>query len=131
MAMPAYIGGRFNVAGQKWYGSNIINPTRGLPRSILMVMLNDVDTCEPIATYMGYANRTFAPGYGVEQYGKNALHNILMAHGQAVKVLWNAGYSMKFGICSVNPITLERKPKRSALEYKKIIIEERRHGDGE
>lgn len=49
MAMPAYVGGRFHVAGQKWYGSNIVNPQRGLPRSILMVMLNDVDTCEPIA----------------------------------------------------------------------------------
>ena len=53
MAMPAYVGGRFNVAGQKWYGSNIINPTRGLPRSILMVMLNDPDTCEPIALMSG------------------------------------------------------------------------------
>ncbi len=53
MAMPAYVGGRFHVAGQKWYGSNIINPTRGLPRSILMVMLNDVDTCEPIALMSG------------------------------------------------------------------------------
>ena len=49
MAMPAYVGGRFHVAGEKWYGSNIINPQRGMPRSILMVMLNDVDTCEPIA----------------------------------------------------------------------------------
>ena len=49
MAMPAYVGGRFNMAGQKWYGSNIINPQRGLPRSILMLMLNDPDTCEPVA----------------------------------------------------------------------------------
>ena len=53
MAMPAYVGGRFNVAGQKWYGSNIINPQRGLPRSILMVMLNDADTCEPICLMSG------------------------------------------------------------------------------
>lgn len=53
MAMPAYVGGRFNVAGQKWYGSNIINPQRGLPRSILMVMLNDVDTCEPLCLMSG------------------------------------------------------------------------------
>ncbi len=53
MAMPAYVGGRFNVAGQKWYGSNIINPQRGLPRSILMVMLNDPDTCEPLALMSG------------------------------------------------------------------------------
>ena len=53
MAMPAYVGGRFNVAGQKWYGSNIINPQRGLPRSILMVMLNDAYTCEPLALMSG------------------------------------------------------------------------------
>lgn len=53
LAMPAYVGGRFNIAGQKWYGSNIINPERGLPRSILMVMLNDVDTAEPVALMSG------------------------------------------------------------------------------
>ena len=44
MAMVAYLGGRFKVCGEKWYGSNIINPSRGLPRSVLMVMLNDPDT---------------------------------------------------------------------------------------
>lgn len=49
LSMPAYVGGRFNVAGEKWYGSNIINPGRGLPRSILTVTLNDADTCEPLA----------------------------------------------------------------------------------
>ncbi len=49
MAMIAYLGGRFNVCGEKWYGSNIINPQRGLPRSVLMVCLNDPDTCAPIA----------------------------------------------------------------------------------
>lgn len=53
MAMPAYVGGRFNISGVKWYGSNIINPSRGLPRSILMVMLNDADTCEPVALMAG------------------------------------------------------------------------------
>lgn len=53
MAMPAYLGGRFHIAGEKWYGSNIVNPGRGLPRSILMVMLNDVDTGEPVALCSG------------------------------------------------------------------------------
>ncbi len=53
MAMPAYVGGRFHVIGEKWYGSNIMNPQRGLPRSILMIMLNDPDTCEPIALMSG------------------------------------------------------------------------------
>src|SRR4051812_34294168 len=41
MSMITYLGGRFNVCGDKWYGSNIANRDRGLPRSILMVTLND------------------------------------------------------------------------------------------
>lgn len=53
MAMAAYVGGRFNVAGEKWYGSNIANKQKGLPRSILMVMLNDPVTGAPIALMSG------------------------------------------------------------------------------
>lgn len=49
MAMPAYLGGRFNICGIKWYGSNIANPQSGYPRSILMVCLNDADTGKPLA----------------------------------------------------------------------------------
>ena len=29
-AMPAYLGGRFHIAGQKWYGSNHENIKKGL-----------------------------------------------------------------------------------------------------
>ena len=49
MAMPAYIGGPFDMAGMKWYGSNVENKKVGLPRSILMMMLNDKDTGAPLA----------------------------------------------------------------------------------
>ena len=49
MAMIAYLGGRFNVAGEKWYGSNRDNLKKGLPRSILMTALNDADTGAPLA----------------------------------------------------------------------------------
>lgn len=49
MAMPAYLGGSFNIAGMKWYGSNIENKQLGLPRSILTAMLNDVSTGAPKA----------------------------------------------------------------------------------
>lgn len=49
MAMPAYLGGRFHIAGQKYYGSNSHNSALGLPRSILMVTLSDVDTGAPLA----------------------------------------------------------------------------------
>ncbi|MDQ8020369.1 MAG: tyramine oxidase subunit B [Moraxellaceae bacterium] len=48
-AMPGYLGGRFDVCGNKWYGSNHANMQKGLPRSILTMMLNDKDTGAPLA----------------------------------------------------------------------------------
>lgn len=49
MAMPAYLGGSFCTAGVKWYGSNIANREKGLPRSILMFTLSDANTGAPLA----------------------------------------------------------------------------------
>jgi ornithine cyclodeaminase len=49
VAMPAYLGGRFDICGNKWYGSNQANPSKGLPRSVLTLLLNDKDTGEPLA----------------------------------------------------------------------------------
>lgn len=49
MAMPAYLGGDYQVAGCKWYGSNVANKERGLPRSILTFTLSDKDTGAPLA----------------------------------------------------------------------------------
>lgn len=70
MAMPAYLGGRFQMAGMKWYGSNIENRKLGLPRSILMMMLNDKDTGAPLALMSANllsAYRTGAiPGVGAK-----------------------------------------------------------------
>ncbi len=68
MAMPAYLGGSFQTCGVKWYGSNIANREKGLPRSILMFILNDIETGAPMA-YMSAnllsAYRTGAvPGVG-------------------------------------------------------------------
>lgn len=74
MAMPAYLGGRFDMAGVKWYGSNVENKKKGLPRSILMLTLNDKDTGAPLA-YMSAnilsAYRTGAvPGVGIKYFSK-------------------------------------------------------------
>ena len=70
MAMPAYLGGNFQMAGMKWYGSNIENRQKGLPRSILMMMLNDKDTGAPLALMSANllsAYRTGAiPGVGAK-----------------------------------------------------------------
>lgn len=74
MAMPAYLGGKFDMAGMKWYGSNAENRKKGLPRSILMLTLNDKDTGAPVA-YMSAnilsAYRTGAvPGVGFKVFAK-------------------------------------------------------------
>ena len=70
MAMPAYVGGETDMAGMKWYGSNVENREKGLPRSILMVMLNDKDTGAPKALMSANllsAYRTSGiPGAGVK-----------------------------------------------------------------
>lgn len=53
MAMPAYLGGRFDTAGVKWYGSNVDNREQGLPRSIHLIVLNDKTTGAPFAIMSG------------------------------------------------------------------------------
>ncbi len=53
MALVSYLGGDFHVCGTKWYGSNIENPARGLPRSILLVIINDPETGAPLAIMDG------------------------------------------------------------------------------
>lgn len=74
MAMPAYLGGKFDMAGMKWYGSNVANREKGLPRSILTVMLNDKDTGAPLALMSANilsAYRTGAiPGVGIKYLSK-------------------------------------------------------------
>ena len=74
MAMPAYLGGDYQTCGVKWYGSNIDNREKGLPRSILMFILNDVHTGAPLA-YMSAnllsAYRTGAvPGVGARHLAR-------------------------------------------------------------
>lgn len=70
MAMPAYLGGRFNGAGVKWYGSNAENRQNDLPRSIHLFILNDAITGAPKAVMSANllsAYRTGAvPGVGVK-----------------------------------------------------------------
>jgi len=74
MAMPAYLGGSFLTAGMKWYGSNIANRDKGLPRSILMFILNDADTGAPLAVMSANllsAYRTGAvPGVGARHLAR-------------------------------------------------------------
>ncbi len=74
MAMPAYLGGSFDMAGMKWYGSNVENKKKGLPRSILTLILNDKDTGAPMAFMSANilsAYRTGAvPGVGFKYFAR-------------------------------------------------------------
>lgn len=53
MSLVGYLGGRFHITGNKWYGSNIDNREKALPRSIHTITLNDTDTGEPLAIMSG------------------------------------------------------------------------------
>jgi ornithine cyclodeaminase/alanine dehydrogenase-like protein (mu-crystallin family) len=54
MAMPAYVGGEFDVAGLKWIPSVPDNPARnGLPRANALVLLTDRSTGMPLAVMDG------------------------------------------------------------------------------
>ena len=73
-AMPGYLGGRFDVCGNKWYGSNHENVSKGLPRSILTLMLNDRDTGAPLAlmsaNLLSAARTGAVPGVGAKHLAR-------------------------------------------------------------
>ena len=88
MTMEAYLGGKFHICGEKWYGSNVENLKKGLPRSILMVMLNDCDTGAPVALMSANllsAMRTGAiPGVGARYLAKKDSKVIAMIAAGAI-----------------------------------------------
>ncbi len=53
MAMPAWVGGEWDVAGLKWIPSVPANLTRGLPRANALVVLSDRETGLPLAVMDG------------------------------------------------------------------------------
>jgi ornithine cyclodeaminase len=53
MAMPAWVGGEWDVAGMKWIPSVPANLQRGLPRATALVLLSDRETGLPLAVMDG------------------------------------------------------------------------------
>lgn len=80
MAMPAYLGGKFDMAGMKWYGSNVENKEKGLPRSILTLILNDKDTGAPLAFMSANILSAYCtgavPGVGFKYFAKEDAETI-------------------------------------------------------
>ena len=103
MAMPAYLGGKFDMAGMKWYGSNVENKEKGLPRSILMLVLNDKDTGAPRAFMSANilsAYRTGAvPGVGFKYFAREDANTIgIVGPGVMSKTALAAAMAVRDGI---------------------------------
>ncbi len=106
MAMPAYLGGKFDMAGMKWYGSNAENKKKGLPRSILTLILNDKDTGAPLAFMSANilsAYRTGAvPGVGFKYFAKEDAKTIgIVGPGVMSKTALAAAMAVKPSIKTV------------------------------
>ena len=74
-------GGWLNRDSAKWFGEYASFLFREFGEDIPMWATVN----EPIATYVGYADGIFAPGYRSEQFGRQANHHIMLAHGEAVE----------------------------------------------
>lgn len=103
MAMPAYIGGRFNNAGVKWYGSNAENRKHDLPRSIHVFVLNDSVTGAPKAIMSANllsAYRTGAvPAVGVKHLAlENSTVAAVIGPGVMSRSILDATLSQRPGI---------------------------------
>lgn len=124
MAMPAYLGGKFDMAGMKWYGSNTQNRSKGLPRSILMLTLNDKDTGAPLA-YMSAnilsAFRTGAvPGVGIKYFSREDSKVVgIIGPGVMSKTAFDAAMAVRNNIETVKIKGRSKKSIDKFIDYVK------------
>lgn len=126
MAMPAYLGGRYQMAGMKWYGSNVENKKKGLPRSILMMMLNDKDTGAPLAMMSANLLSSYRtggiPGVGCKYLaGKDARTAAIIGPGVMGKTSLRAFVSVRPGIDTVK---IKGRGQRSLDSFVEFVREE-------
>lgn len=123
MAMPAYLGAPFDMAGMKWYGSNAENRKKGLPRSILMLTLNDKDTGAPLA-YMSAnilsAYRTGAvPGVGFRYFAPEDAKVVgIIGPGVMSKTAFDAAMTVRPGI---ERVKVKGRGKESLEKFKVFV----------
>ena len=127
LAMPAYLGGRFHVTGLKWYGSNRENIKKGLPRSILMLCLNDADTGAPIAIMSANllsAMRTGAvPGVAAKYLANKSAENLSVIGCGVINractraILENMPKAKRMFLCDVAPEQSAKFAEELKKEY--------------
>ena len=126
MAMPAYLGGSYQMAGMKWYGSNVENKKVGLPRSILMMMLNDKDTGAPLALMSANllsAYRTGGiPGVGARYLAKKD-SKVVSIIGPGV--MGKTSLAAFVSVCpNLDTVKIKGRSQRSLDTFVKFIKEE-------
>ncbi|MDO4288789.1 MAG: tyramine oxidase subunit B [Eubacterium sp.] len=127
MAMPAYLGGSFDMAGMKWYGSNAENRKKGLPRSILTLILNDKDTGAPLA-YMSAnilsACRTGAvPGVGFKYFAREDAETMgIIGPGVMSRTAFDAAMAVRPTLKHVK-IKGSSVKSKSAMKFAKYLEE--------
>ena len=126
MAMPAYLGGRYQMAGMKWDGSNVDNKKKGLPRSILMMMLNDKDTGAPLALMSANlvsAYRTGGiPGVGAKYLARKDA-KVVSVIGPGV--MGKTSLAAFVSVCPhVDTVKIKGRGKRSLDAFVKFVKEE-------
>lgn len=126
MAMPAYLGGNFQMAGMKWYGSNVENKKQGLPRSILMMMLNDKDTGAPLALMSANllsAYRTGAiPGVGAKYLARKDAETVAII---GPGVMGKTSLSAFVSVCpNLRTVKIKGRSKRSIESFIEFVKKE-------
>ncbi|WP_321404916.1 tyramine oxidase subunit B [Maridesulfovibrio sp.] len=124
MAMPAYLGGQFDMVGMKWYGSNSQNKQKELPRSILMLTLNDKDTGAPMAHMSANilsAYRTGAiPGVGARYYSREESRTVgIVGPGVMSRTAFDSFMTVRPGIKRVQIKGRGKKSMQSFIDYVK------------
>ena len=87
------LGGWLNRDIADWFADYAELIFKEIPNAVMFSTHN-----EPIATYVGYALKGFAPGFHVEKYGRQANHNLLLSHGKAVERFRSSNNKAKIGI---------------------------------
>ena len=126
MAMPAYLGGSYQMAGMKWYGSNVENKKVGLPRSILMMMLNDKDTGAPLALMSAHlvsAYRTGGiPGVGAKYLARKD-SRVVSIIGPGV--MGKTSLAAFVSVCpNLDTVKIKGRSQRSLDAFTRFIREE-------
>lgn len=125
MAMDAYLGGDYHMCGVKWYGSNIANRQKGLPRSIHTLELNDPDTGAPLAFMSANlisSYRTGAvPALGVKHLAAPDAHVVgVVGPGVMNKTALRAFMAVRPGI---DLVRVKGRGKRSLDSYVSFVHE--------